>query len=476
MQTKAKRFFIIDVLLIIAILVFILAIKTPEDADGLKIENMTFNTVALSWDKSQNASGYHVYRSADGKKFKYVSSTSDTEYVDTDLATGTTYTYKVCPYNGIKKSDGDTIKATPELDTPKIKGTVENGKVALSIEKVDGAQGYRIFRDNKEIDTVSEKTDIDTADKTEAKKETEKDELLYIDKNAKSDTDYTYEVKAYREAAESKASNTVNLALVSAGTISIKPSGTDFTLSWESDYADYKLYQDDELLTETTDKSYTIPAKEGTYNFKLVGYNDDVQSPETIQTFKVSEVPMDNTGAIDAAVDWAVNIANDDSFTYGTGKRAHHFGCYFCGNNLRIKGSSEVDGHSYEKTYCCNPFISAAYAHGAGDKALLKACKAGHGIGMSEKDYTRYGNWENVGKPAYEDLQKGDVLVKQRHVAMYIGDGEYVQAESEGWDADSIAVSELSQKKYDSFKFIMRYTGTGSGTMFEAVEITPKEE
>ena len=169
MKSKAKRFFIIDGLLIIAILVFVLIIKTPEEVDGLKIENMTYNTVDLSWDKSQNASGYHVYRSADGKKFKYVSSTSDTEYVDTDLATGTTYTYKVCPYNGIKKSDGDTIKATPELDTPKIKGTVENGKVALSIEKVDGAQGYRIFRDNKEIDTVSAKTDIDTADKTEAK-------------------------------------------------------------------------------------------------------------------------------------------------------------------------------------------------------------------------------------------------------------------------------------------------------------------
>ena len=507
MKSKTKRFFLIDALLIVVILVYIFVAKTPEEVSGLIIDDTTYNTVNLSWNKSENANGYYIYRSSNGEKFEYVDSTVETSYKDTDLTTGTTYTYMVKPHNGIKKSEGDKTEATPNLDTPKIEGNISEGKVELSIAGVDGAQGYKVYRDDKEIDTIvieesaelvetsekiiesmSEETSAEAAEPTteeitedaESSEETTEnskesaetsEEIVYVDNNAETDTNYIYEVKAYRETAESEASNAIDLTLVSAGKISIEASGTDMTLKWDSDYASYKLYQNDELLTETSDTTYTIPAKEGTYSFKLVGYNEDMQSPETLQTFKVSEVPMDNQGAINAAVEWAVNIANDNSFAYGVGKRAHKFGCYFCGNSLKIKGSSKVNGHSYAKTYCCNPFVSAAYAHGAGDKAMLRACQSGHGIGMTVKSYTRYGNWKYMGHPAYKDLRKGDVLVKKSHVAMYIGNGKYVQAGGEGWGANTIAVSDFSAKKYGSFSFVMRYTGTGSGTMFKAEEI-----
>lgn len=455
-----KRLITIDAVLALTITIAVCLIKPPEKVHGLAVDTVTYDSVNLSWDEAAGSTGYHIYRSSDGENFEYLDTTNKTNYSDTGLDTGITYVYKIRPHNGIKKAPGDDIKATPVLDTPKIDGTVDKGQAELSINRVDGALGYKIYRDKQEIDTIQAAQDKTAED------------ITYVDENADADTDYEYTVTAIRKKAESDSSNQVGLTLISPGTISIEPDGTSLNLAWDSDYTSYKLYKNDELLTETSEKNYSIKAEEGTYKFKLIGTKDDVVSPETVQEFKVEEVPMDNKGAINAAVNWAVDIANDDSFTYGTGNRAHRYGCYFCGNNLKIKGSSLVNGHSYKKTYCCNPFISAAYAHGAGDPALLKACQSGGGISMSKKSFKKYGNWKDVGKPSYSNLQKGDVLVKPTHVAMYIGDGKYVQAGPEGWNAKSIAVSNLSNSRYNSFKFVMRYTGTGSGTMYKVEEVT----
>ena len=35
------------------------------------------------------------------------------------------------------------------------------------------------------------------------------------------------------------------------------------------------------------------------------------------------------------AAKWAVKIANDNSFTFGAGSKAHRKGCYFCGTNVK---------------------------------------------------------------------------------------------------------------------------------------------
>ncbi len=161
---------------------------------------------------------------------------------------------------------------------------------------------------------------------------------------------------------------------------------------------------------------------------------------------------------IDAAVAWAVKIARDNSFSYGTGSGAHHFGCYFCGTNYGPRKYMKPSSR-YKKTYCCNPFISAAYAHGAKHPRMLAACRHAYGIGMNKSDYYRFGCWKCVGKPAYGKLQKGDVLVKYNHVIMYIGRHRLVEATGGTWSAGSIAVRHLSKSRYRQFSFVMRYTG-----------------
>lgn len=161
---------------------------------------------------------------------------------------------------------------------------------------------------------------------------------------------------------------------------------------------------------------------------------------------------------IDGAVAWAVKIANDNSFTYGSGSGAHHFGCYFCGTNYGPNKYTKPS-KKYKKTYCCNPFISAAYAHGAQHPKMLAACRKGSGIGMSRDTFYRYGCWKSVGHPAYKKLQKGDVLVKSTHVAMYIGGSKLVEASGGDWSASSIATKKMSKSRYNGFSFVMRYTG-----------------
>ena len=161
---------------------------------------------------------------------------------------------------------------------------------------------------------------------------------------------------------------------------------------------------------------------------------------------------------IDGAVAWAVKIAKDNSFTYGSGSGAHHNGCYFCGTNYGPKKYMKPS-KKYKKTYCCNPFVHAAYAHGAKHPGMLSGCKRANGIGMEKSTFYQFKCWKCVNKPAYKKLQKGDVLVKSDHVAMYIGGGKMAEASGGTWSAGSIAVKKMSKSRYNGFSYVMRYTG-----------------
>ncbi len=165
-----------------------------------------------------------------------------------------------------------------------------------------------------------------------------------------------------------------------------------------------------------------------------------------------------NQRAINGACEWAIIIANDNRYQYGEGERAHNYGCPFCGTNISIKGKG------YENTYCCNPFVTAAFAHGAGDPALLKACKSGWGVAMTPESFYRFGrnNWKKVARPdSVAGLRKGDVLVRSTHVALYVGNGRIAHAAGHGWTDESIRVNDLSEIALKNFDFVMRYEGDG---------------
>lgn len=456
-RKNIKVIMAVDAVMLIAATAFFIGVDEPANAENLTVANTTYNTTELTWNSAEDAKLYRIYRSEDGSDYEYIASTADTHFTDNNIRTGKTYYYAITSSNGLKSSDIDkekSVTAVPQLAKPELQVDTSKGEMQLNYSEVEGAVGYEISRDGEVI--------------------AQSEETSFVDEEA-SDGEHDYTVKAFRykkDPVYSEDSNNVAVQFKVISNLGADIFDNDIDISWDKSdyYTNYKVFNGDEPLTETTDNTYKIEdyEKDKVYDIKVIGYTSDgaVQSPEAEKKFEIIEEPMDNAAAIEAAVQWGIHIAADDSFTYGAGRRAHRFGCYFCQTNVgprkNLKGKSKVNGHSYEKTYCCNPFVSACYAHGAQDPAMLKACRSGHGICMTKKSFTRYGCWKSAGKVSRSNLKRGDVLVRSDHVMMYIGDGQIVQASGGGWDAGSIQVTNLGGRKYS---FVMRYTGTGSGVM-----------
>ena len=178
-------------------------------------------------------------------------------------------------------------------------------------------------------------------------------------------------------------------------------------------------------------------------------------------------------GQIQGAINWAVAIANDDSFNYGPKPYSSRCGCYFCGTNggkkAAAKGHPDAQppaGKTWDKTYVCMTFINAAYAHGAQDPIFLKHCKrngtALDGEARIAPTLRNLGDRVSyIGHPDYSKLEPGDILFSQgNHVSMYIGKGKFVEASGGGWDKDSIAVKDLKKSTYNSYyDAVLRYNG-----------------
>ena len=204
----------------------------------------------------------------------------------------------------------------------------------------------------------------------------------------------------------------------------------------------------------------------GTYYYRIYAHTDSGVKIVANKKFKV--IPSNKP---QAAVNWAINIANDDSFSYGKKPETSRVGCYFCGTNQRNKPEG------YEKTYVCMTFVHAAFAHGAGDPELLAECRKGkHCLELTETNLTRYSCWMKVGMAkdlTVSDLMVGDVIVwysadnTHGHLSIYAGNGAIVDCTSatgDVWGPSSIAYrakaanSYLKQAATRSTKsYVMRY-------------------
>ena len=203
----------------------------------------------------------------------------------------------------------------------------------------------------------------------------------------------------------------------------------------------------------------------------------------------VPEEYDDDTGSSgpEAAVEWAIKIANDDSFNYGIKGThgdpgyANRCGCYFCGTNdkkVQLSGDER-----YYKTYVCMTFVTAAYAHGAKDPTALEICQRGGSFDSHDGVFEQMPNFTKVGLMKdlnVSDLQVGDVFVhyasdnSSGHMSLYAGDGRMVDASGGGFDPDSIALrGEGSAQEYLGYtwnhepaqNFVMRYKGKGRSSL-----------
>ena len=140
----------------------------------------------ISWDAVDGAVKYWVYRSTDGKTFKYYDSTTKTTYTNNSTTIGTTYYYKVKAVNVVDGknyasaySASKSIQCKPAAPTVSINRS--NGKPKLSWKTVSGATKYWIYRST---DGVNFKY-WDSTTKTS-----------YTNSGAESGKKYYYRVKA----------------------------------------------------------------------------------------------------------------------------------------------------------------------------------------------------------------------------------------------------------------------------------------
>ena len=206
----------------------------------------SYNAVKLSWSKVKDANGYRIYRydSASKKWVIAVKSTTKTAYTFKDLKTGTSYSFRVVPYQKVSKKvywgSYKTIKATPTLAKPTGFKELSSERTTLSFKwnKVSGAAGYRIYKYNtatKKWDTVLKATK-DTS---------------FTDTKLKPGTQYSYKVKAYRKVSGkyfySPASSTFKTSTEVLNTVSemrlLERTQTSVTLLWDDINADgYEIY------------------------------------------------------------------------------------------------------------------------------------------------------------------------------------------------------------------------------------------
>ena len=157
----------------------------------------------LSWKAVSGATKYWIYRSTDGKEFKYFDSTTKTSYTNSGAASGTKYYYRVkavAVVNGknVTSANSSTKSLFTSLAKPSVSITTSNGKPKITWKAVTGADKYYVYRstDGKNFSYW------DSTTKTS-----------YVNSGAKKNTKYYYKVKAV--CASNSNANSAQSAAVS---------------------------------------------------------------------------------------------------------------------------------------------------------------------------------------------------------------------------------------------------------------------
>ena len=160
----------------------------------------------ISWNAVSGATKYWIYRSTDGKNFKYYDSTTKTNYTNNSTSVGTKYYYRVkavTVVNGknVASENSNTKSLLVSTAAPSAKITTSNGKPKISWNEVSGATKYWIYRSTDGVNFSY----WDSTTRTS-----------YTNTGAKKNTKYYYRVKAV------KVVNGKNIASAYSGTVSIK--------------------------------------------------------------------------------------------------------------------------------------------------------------------------------------------------------------------------------------------------------------
>lgn len=125
------------------------SLKAPKNVECL---NPKHDKLEVKWDKADGAESYEIYNYDNNtKKYTKLAETKENDVVLTGLPAGTSYNICIKSIKGGSSSDYSekVCGATCPNQPSGLKATEKDGKITLTWDKVNGADGYEIFADGK---------------------------------------------------------------------------------------------------------------------------------------------------------------------------------------------------------------------------------------------------------------------------------------------------------------------------------------
>lgn len=267
----------------------------PQKVENVKINQIDYTNVTLSWGKVSDATGYKVYKyDEETKKYKYYGATTNLTLNISKLTPNTEYNFKVSAYKelGENKYEGtasDAITVTTGNPTPTdvrnlkvdAKSVTTNG-LKLTWEKLSNISGYQIYIFNYKTGIYNKLTTI-----------TDPATTSYVVKKLNPSTKYNFIIVAYKSVeginylgkqySASPALQVTKVAPITATRDETTTNAIRLTWSASPNATGYIIYRYNyskkkyEKIVTTRDVTYVFTKLPSAtkYNFKVKAYKVD---------------------------------------------------------------------------------------------------------------------------------------------------------------------------------------------------------
>ena len=252
-------------------------LTAPAKVENVKAKDTNYKTITLTWDASEGATAYDVYRKAyDSEEFKLYKTVTDTTLAVSGVMTGKEYAFYVVAKNEVGAAQASETVAQATTLHGKVKLTIEKVSTAtfkLSWNKIDGATRYIVYRKRND-DKMKKVLTLGAKDLTYTTAEMPNGEYQFILKAGRYDS---------KDRVMTDASNTVKGSVEKvAPAVTLKAGTKSVKVSWKAmegvtHYQVYRATSKDGKYTKlitTKELSYTAKSLSSgkKYFFKVRGY------------------------------------------------------------------------------------------------------------------------------------------------------------------------------------------------------------